>query len=288
MARSGSGTRRLAGVASLNHSDDDRDRSRSGLSILRHGYRAWAKLVIDPRHALASAWRFRRYLREWRAYREMPEAEPLRFIESQPCLTDRSSMTAFDAHYFYQAVWAMEQISHTVATAHVDVGSDVGFVGMLTTHVPVTFVDIRPLVAPGVRQLTSVGGSLLSLPFASGSIPSLSCMHVIEHVGLGRYGDPLNPAGSRLACAELARVLAPGGYLFLSTPVGRARVCFNAHRIHNPLQILEFLGPEMELVEFSAVDDRGRLLRGISPLEVERASYACGLFLIRRKDRHAA
>ncbi|NDC42314.1 MAG: DUF268 domain-containing protein, partial [Chitinophagia bacterium] len=56
------------------------------------------------------------------------------------------------------------------------------------------------------------------LPFESDSIPSLSCMHTIEHVGLGRYGDQLDPQGDLKAIAELKRVVQPGGDLLFVTP----------------------------------------------------------------------
>ena len=58
-----------------------------------------------------------------------------------------------------------------------------------------------------------------------------------EHIGLGRYGDPLDPLGTRKAAAELQRVLAPGGQLLFSLPVGRPRVEFNAHRVHDPHEV---------------------------------------------------
>ena len=104
-----------------------------------------------------------------------------------------------------------------------------------------------------------------------------------EHVGLGRYGDALNPLGTRQACAELARVLAVGGNLLFSLPVGRPRTCFNAHRIHSPAQVLDYFD-DLELVEFSAVDDDGAFVANIEPERVAAANYACGLFSFRRNE----
>ena len=192
-----------------------------------------------------------------------------------PCLLDWTPKTPFDPHYFYQAIWALERIPPHVKN-HVDVGSDVNYVGMLATRLHVTFVDIRPLDVV-VENLDSVTGSVTQLPFGDASISSISCLHVVEHVGLGRYGDSLDPHGTVKACRELARVIAPGGALLLSLPVGRPRTAFNAHRVHAPQDIVQYVDG-LELVEFSFVDDGGEL-RLDAPLDdAAKADYGCGLF----------
>lgn len=163
---------------------------------------------------------------------------------------------------------------------HVDVGSRVDLVCFLTALTSVTFVDIRPLAAE-IEGLASISGSVLDLPYEDRSLPSVSCLHVAEHIGLGRYGDPLDPAGTRRAAAELQRVVATGGELLFSVPVGRPRVCFNAHRIHDPRDVRAFFG-ELELVEFAGVDDAGRFRRGRELDELAGENYACGMFRLRR------
>lgn len=250
------------------------------MKALIHFYRRWFAPVFDPVKALRWVWSYPHYLRDWMRYSRMKEAKPLRLVESYPRLDDRMATTSFDPHYFYQAVWAMEHIAQSEAKYHIDIGSDVRFVALLTTHLPVTFVDIRPLEAKGVKHLTSMSGSLLELPFADGSVESLSCLHVAEHIGLGRYGGPLDPSGTRRACAELARVLSHGGNLFFSLPVGRSRVCFNAHRVHNPETICEYFY-SLELVEFSAVRDDSRFVEHAGLSDLQYSDYACGLFWFR-------
>jgi hypothetical protein len=125
------------------------------------------------------------------------------------------------------------------------------------------------------------GDLVEGLPLGDAAASSLSCLHVAEHVGLGRYGDALAPDGTRRACAELSRVLAPGGALYFSVPVGTPRVCFNAHRIHAPRQIIAYFAG-LELAEFSVVDDDYRLVRDADPETAENLSYGCGMFLFRR------
>jgi hypothetical protein len=123
----------------------------------------------------------------------------------------------------------------------------------------------------------------MALPMRSGSLPSISCMHVVEHIGLGRYGDPLDPAGDLKAIAELKRVLAPGGDLLFVTPVGRPRIVFNAHRIYAYQQIIEaFAG--LSLRQFALVPDdmRQDLLVDASPAVADQQQYGCGCFWFQR------
>jgi SAM-dependent methyltransferase len=221
-----------------------------------------------------------RYLRERRAYRTLPGAERLRWRDSLPMLADRLATTPYDSHYLYQDSWAAQRVAEYAPARHVDVGSRVDYVCFLTAVTRVAFVDIRPLSAE-VEGVESITGSVLELPFADRSLPSLSCLHVVEHIGLGRYGDPLDPGGSRRALGELQRVVAPGGQLLLSLPVGRPRVCFNAHRVHDPIEVRELMG-ELELVEFAGVDDAGAFRRDRALEELADQSYSCGMYRLRR------
>lgn len=216
------------------------------------------------------------YWRDWLAYSRMPDSEPLALRDAYPCLYDRVPTTPFDVHYFYQDIWAFKLIQESRVDLHVDVGSRAILVGMLSTVTRVTFVDIRPLKAD-LDGLEFKSGSVLHLPFDDKSILSLSCLHVAEHIGLGRYGDPLDPQGTWKACRELARVLAPGGNLFFSVPVGLPRVCFNAHRIHSPQQILDYF-QGLKLIKFTAVTDQREFVEDVVPEDLVDSQYACGLF----------
>lgn len=255
-----------------------------GMSAYRQGLGAayrWVAQVADPRRAIAGVAGLRRYVRDLRAYRRLPGAERLRLRDTHPQVHDRVEASPYDPHYFFQDIWAARLIAENDSASHVDVGSRVDLVGFLTAvKDEVSYVDIRPLEAP-IEGLRSVKGSVLDLPFADRSLPSVSCLHVAEHIGLGRYGDPLDPQGSRRAAAELQRVLAPGGQLLFSGPVGRPLVAFNAHRVHHPDEIVAMFD-ELELEELSGAGDDGRFRRHLRTADLADADYALGLFRFRR------
>lgn len=247
---------------------------------LERAYR-WASVFTDPLRILGAPTGVYRYIRDWRAYRSLPGAERLRLREAYPCVHDWTEHTLFDSHYFYQAVWAQRKVFERLPALHVDVGSQLQFVGALAAASEVVFLDLRPALV-SVAGLHRVGADALSLPFADRSLRSLSCLHVAEHIGLGRYGDALNPQGSRAVCAELERVLAPGGNLLFSVPVGRSRVCFNAHRVHDAGTIASMF-PNLALEEFALVDDDGIFHPKAEPAGTVENDYSCGLFSFSRR-----
>lgn len=158
---------------------------------------------------------------------------PVNFADTNPQLSDRATVTPIDRHYTYHPAWAARVLAKTRPNKHVDISSIVNFSAVVSAFIPVDFYDFRP--APlELDGLYTGAADLTRLSFVSDSVELLSCMHVIEHVGLGRYGDPLDPDGDLKAIRELIRVLAPGGNLLVATPVGRPRVAFNAHRILRP------------------------------------------------------
>jgi hypothetical protein len=226
------------------------------------------------------------FVRQFRSFEEKSPASGKRFHETEKFFiqNEDTSTTAFDRHYIYHTAWASRILKTTHPEKHIDIASSLFFCTIASAFVPIEFYDFRPADV----QLTNLKmgkADLLSLPFKDNSIRSLSCMHSIEHVGLGRYGDPLDYDGDLKSITELKRVLETNGNLLVVVPIGRPRIVFNAHRIYGAKQFIEYF-KELDLVEFALVPDSGKdggLVTNPSFDFCDAQNYACGCFWFKKK-----
>lgn len=211
----------------------------------------------------------------------------LNFFDFYPQIKDKTLKTGFDRHYVYHTAWAIRKVRDFKPEKHVDISSTLYFCGALSAYTPVEFYDYRPAELK-LSDLQSRHADLTKLPFQDNSVYSLSCMHTIEHIGLGRYGDPIDALGDIKACNELSRVLKPNGQLIFVTPVGVPKIEFNAHRIYSFEQVVD-LFPNLQLKEFSIVTDtveQGDLIENVDPKIVKTQKYACGLFTFTKHENN--
>jgi hypothetical protein len=208
-----------------------------------------------------------------------------------PCLTDRFEESSGTLGvYFVQDLYVAQLVHRNNPVRHVDVGSRVdGFVGSVASFRPVDVLDIRPLTSVH-KNIRFIQADLMAKDFAHKSITdSLSCLHTLEHFGLGRYGDPVNYDGWRTGFDNLASMVSPGGTFYFSTPIGeRQRFEFDAHRVFNIQTHLKMFEGRFDVRSLAYIDDQDRLHTGVDPhgAEAQRTfglTYGCAIWeLVRR------
>jgi hypothetical protein len=197
------------------------------------------------------------FLNDFRRFKRLSKKQDqvsVRWKDRHVCLKEKTAESEFDRHYIYHTAWAARAVARIRPKYHIDISSSLYFCSIISAYVPVRFYEFRP-PALALDNLTVETADLLNLPFETGSVSSISCMHVVEHAGLGRYGDPIDPDADCKAIGELTRVCAIGGSVLFVVPVGKPRLAFNALRVYSPLQISEYFA-SLSLKEFSFIPDR--------------------------------
>ncbi len=224
------------------------------------------------------------YYKDFSLFRKMNDGRlSAERSDMAPCLLDNTENTDFEPHYTFHPAWAARVLAETRPALHIDFSSYLPFSTLVSAFIPIHFYDYRPAHLK-LSNLETKRGDLLSMPFADDSVISLSCMHTVEHVGLGRYGDPIDPEGDLKAIKELKRVLAKGGDLLFVVPMGRPRVMFNANRVYSYDQILGYFSG-LELKEFSLIPDdavQNGMVKNASKELADAQKDCCGCFWFRK------
>jgi hypothetical protein len=225
------------------------------------------------------------FIRDWATYSNSDQPKDslkIRLSNIHPRLGDRyDSAGTAGGDYFHQDLWVARKIFNANPSEHWDIGSRIdGFIAHLLTFRTVNVIDIR-LLESKVSGLVFHQGDVTDLKIADDSIESLSCLHAMEHVGLGRYGDPIDAWGCFKGMQELQRVLAIGGKLYFSVPIGQERVEFNAHRVFEPMTIIETFS-SLKLLEFAAINEVGDLIDPAQLQHFRDVRSACGLFVFEK------
>jgi SAM-dependent methyltransferase len=196
-----------------------------------------------------------------------------------PCLYERF-IEAGDTQgtYFHQDLFVARRVFANKPEKHLDVGSSIGgFISHVASFRKITVVDIRPLESdiPNVEfvqadMMGKVPENLVA------STDSLSCLHAMEHFGLGRYGDTVCYDGYMRGIDNLGELLKPGGKLYFSVPMGPQRIEFNAHRVFSTRLLLDLFSQKYKLDSFSYIDDASKFFEN-APIAPERvaANYGC-------------
>jgi len=190
-------------------------------------------------------------------------------------------------HYFHQDLLVAGFIHKNNPKRHIDVGSRFdGFVAHVASFREIEVVDIRPLAACGHENVKFVQADLMN-PQNLEKADSVSCLHAIEHFGLGRYSDPIDVDGHLKGIENLVDLVDVGGRLYISFPIGKAdEVHFNAHRVFHPETILSMpcIVQNMSLLRFDCVDDSGDLHKDVDvSFAVDKYRFGCGIYTFLKK-----
>lgn len=216
--------------------------------------------------------------------RDTEKRFPIPLHNFYPQIFDKTHTTNFDKHYVYHTAWAARKLQEIHPTKHIDISSSLYFCSIVSAFIPVDFFDYRPARLT-LSNLKSAEGNLYQLPFKNNSVISISCMHTIEHIGLGRYGDKIDPQGDIKSMKELQRVAMRGGNILLVVPVGVPQIYFNAHRVYSYDQITSYFS-DCTLQEFTLIPEsmeREGIIYNADKDLVARETYACGCFWFIKK-----
>jgi SAM-dependent methyltransferase len=231
---------------------------------------------------------YRRDLKEFKRQKGSDQGFP--FGKKKPILNEREESSGnMSGHYFHQDLYVARRIFKANPKKHLDIGSRTdGFVAHVACFREIEVMDIRPQ-SINIENISFKQADLMILPEELiASYDSISSLHVIEHFGLGRYGDPIDYNGHLKAIENISRMLQKGGRFYFSTPIGKQRVEFNAHRVFSVQYLLNLLGETFEVERFSYVDDAGNFHenKAFDEASVKKNynfNYGCGIFELIKK-----
>lgn len=227
------------------------------------------------------------YFKELKLLRQqMGDSPEFPITKKFPCLDDRVEEGGVArGHYFHQDLLVARRVFENNPQKHLDVGSRIdGFVAHVASFRAIDVMDIRPLTNE-IPNIHFVQADLMRELDKSlqNSYDSLSCLHALEHFGLGRYGDPIQHDGHLVGMKNMGALLKPGGKFYFSTPIGPQRIEFNAHRVFSVQYLLWQFQKNYSVDRFSYVDDRGSLHPNVELTSAGINSnfgcrYGCGIF----------
>lgn len=253
-------------------------------------FTSWLKTFgFDPKRCLSALRGIATYQREKRRF-QSTLGNDFTWGKEFPILDERGASSGSLGAYFHQDLLLAEWIYRKNPVRHVDVGSRIdGFIGHLAVFREVEVLDIRPQTRQIGRILFHQVDLMQELsPEWIECTDSLSCLHTIEHFGLGRYGDTIDPAGHLKGLEQLKRMVKPGGMIYLSTPIGPQRIEFNAHRIFSAETLIGWFQNGWEIQRFAFLDDNETMHADVDLLAADvKNQFGCqagvGIVAARKK-----
>jgi len=219
------------------------------------------------------------FKKKTRGYKDFPFAFPLPQLAD---LYDNSGIMS--GHYFHQDLLVAKRIFKHNPDKHIDIGSRTdGFVAHIASFREIEVFDIRKNDNK-IGNIIFRQADLMQLqPELFNYCDSISSLHAIEHFGLGRYGDSIDPLGHLKALDSIYKILKQGGRFYFSVPIGPQRIEFNGHRVFALRYLFDLLNEKYTIENFSYVDDNGNLNENV-PFDDNKINknfnckYGCGIF----------
>lgn len=210
--------------------------------------------------------------------------------DSLPCLYDKDDNAGNTySHYFLQDLYVAQKIYEHRPEKHVDVGSRVdGFVAHVATFREIELLDIRKMESTIPHVFFSQLDLMNEQDVPENYCDSISSLHALEHFGLGRYGDPIDPEGHLKGFRSISKMLKTNGIFYFSVPIGVQRIEFNAHRIFGMPYLLKLVSANYDIESFAYIEDKGVLHRQVELTEVAintsfGCNCGCAIFELRKR-----
>jgi len=232
------------------------------------------------------------FLRDYRKFKKQlaTSSDAFSFGKFHPCVEEhvQDSGTA-SGHYFHQDLLVAAKVFKNQPFRHVDVGSRVdGFIAHVAAFREIEVFDIRQFPQE-IDNIISKRVDMMDPQMdLSDYCDSISCLHALEHFGLGRYGDRIDSQGHLKGWQNIIKLLKQNGKFYFSVPIGRQRIEFNAHRVFALEYLLEMMKDIYHIDSFSYVNDAGNLIKDVQLTKASVATnfschYGCGIFELTKR-----
>lgn len=227
---------------------------------------------------------------DYRKFKSMMKDSEFPIADSYPILSERSeSAGATKSSYFVQDLYVAQKIFENNPQKHVDIGSRIdGFVAHVASFRKIELLDIRKMESK-IKNVSFKQADLMD----SGNLPidycdSISSLHALEHFGLGRYGDPIDPEGHIKGFNNITKILKSSGIFYFSVPMGRQRIEFNAHRVFGMPYLLKLVRKDYDIMSFAYIDDESDLHTDVDLTDENinktfGCEYGCAIFELKKK-----
>lgn len=222
--------------------------------------------------------------------RQLQGTSDFSFWKFFPIANEKFEWSAKLMHfYFYQDLYAAQKIFSAAPIKHVDIWSRVDwFIGHVASFRAIEMFDIRPL-SEKIRNVSFTQGDLLDLDEKYHDYTdSISSLSVLEHFGLGRYGDKIDAYGHIKGIEAIHHMLTPWGIFYCSVPIWPQRIEFNAHRVFSVRYLIDLFAPLFDVQEFSYIDDQGNFFEEVQLDDAHIStnfwcSFGNGIFVLKKK-----